>query len=54
VLNVPDDCRVEAAIAIGRLGDRSCLPENLQAREEPNGRRPLSETVLEGGFPPQP
>ena len=54
VLNVPDDCRVEAAIAIGRLGDRSCLPEDLQAREKPNGRRPLSETAMEGGFPPQP
>jgi nitroreductase len=52
VLNVPDDYRVEAAIAIGRLGDKSSLPENLQARENPSGRRPLSEIVLEGGFGP--
>jgi nitroreductase len=52
-LNVPDDYRVEAAVAIGRLGHKSSLPEPLRAREEPNGRRPLSETVLEGGFPPQ-
>jgi nitroreductase len=52
-LNVPDDYRVEAAIAVGRLGDKSSLPERLQALENPNGRRPLSETVLEGGFPPQ-
>jgi nitroreductase len=53
VLNVPDDYRVEAAVAIGRLGDKSNLPERLRAMENPNGRRPLSETVLEGGFPPQ-
>lgn len=53
-LNVPDDYRVEAAIAIGKLGDKSSLPEPLQALENPNGRRPLSETVLDGGFPPPP
>jgi nitroreductase len=51
-LHVPDDFRVEAAIAVGRLGDKSSLPEPLRAMENPNGRRPLSETVLEGGFPP--
>jgi nitroreductase len=51
-LNVPDDHRVEAAVAIGRLGEKSTLPARLQAMEAPNGRRPLSEMVLEGGFPP--
>jgi nitroreductase len=50
-LSVPDDYRIEAAIAIGRRGDKSTLPERLQTREAPNGRRPLAETVLEGGFP---
>ncbi|HEX3351021.1 MAG TPA: nitroreductase family protein [Acetobacteraceae bacterium] len=49
-LNVPMGCRVEAAIAIGRRGDKSILPEALQAREVPSDRKPLSETALEGGF----
>ena len=34
-LRVPDHCRVEAAIAIGKLGDKSSLPESLQAQEAP-------------------
>jgi hypothetical protein len=50
-LNVPDDYRVEAAIAIGRVGDKSILPESIRAREQPNGRNPQSDFVFEGGFP---
>jgi nitroreductase len=49
-LNVPADYRVEAAIAIGRRGDKSLLPEALQAREAPNGREPISFFAFEGGF----
>lgn len=49
-LDVPPGWRVEAAIAIGRPGDKSQLPESLQAREQPSPRRPLSETVFEGRF----
>jgi nitroreductase len=49
-LNVPDGYRVEAAIAIGRRGDKAILPEALQAREAPNGRRPVAETAVEGTF----
>ena len=49
-LNVPSDFRVEAAIVVGRPGDKSVLPEGLQARESPNGREPLSAIALEGGF----
>lgn len=51
-LNVPAGHRVEAAYAIGRRGDPATLPDQLRAREAPNDRRPLSETVFEGGFPP--
>ena len=40
--------RIEAAMAIGRLGDRESLPEPLKSREAPNGRKPLAETVFEG------
>ena len=47
-LGVPEQFRIEAAVAIGRRGDKSKLPEQLQAREAPNGRRPVSELIMEG------
>ncbi|WP_036262555.1 nitroreductase family protein [Methylocapsa aurea] len=50
-LNVPDDCRVEMAFALGRPGDKSTLPESLRARELPSSRNPQSTFVFEGGFP---
>jgi len=49
-LNVPAGYRVEAAVAIGRQGPKTLLPEALQAREAPSPRKPLSEFVFEGGF----
>jgi nitroreductase len=49
-LGVPEGYRVEAAIAIGKPGDKSVLPESLQAREVPSDRVPLSQLVHEGGF----
>lgn len=52
LLNIPSGYRVEAAVAIGRRGAASLLPEKLAARERPSDRRPLSELALEGGFPP--
>lgn len=50
VLNVPDDFDVEAMIAIGKPGDPSQLPQELQEREKPSGRKPLSEIICEGEF----
>ena len=49
-LNVPDDHQVEMAIALGRQGDRSKLPERYQGMEVPNVRKPISETTMAGGF----
>jgi hypothetical protein len=49
-LSVPDSFRIEAAIAIGKVGDKSKLPPELQAREAPNHRRDLAEFVMEGRF----
>ncbi len=49
-LGLPPGYRLEMAIAVGRRGDRSVLPEGLQAREAPSGRLPLSEIAFEGGF----
>lgn len=50
VLNVPDDFAVMAAYAIGYHGDKLQLPPELQEREVPSGRRPLIESIMEGGF----
>jgi nitroreductase len=49
-LNVPPGYRVETAIAIGRLGDKTMLPEPLQQRETPNGRDPVTSFATEGSF----
>lgn len=46
------DYRIEAAIAVGRLADRSTLSEALQAREVPSGRGPVSGFVFEGRISP--
>ena len=51
VLNVPDHFRIEAAVAIGRQGDRSTLAERLQDREVPSTREALTTITMEGGFP---
>lgn len=48
VAQVPDRFRIEAAVAIGYPGDKAALPEELQQREAPNGRRPVAETIFHG------
>ena len=50
-LGVPKDFHLNIAIAIGRQGPSSALPEPLQAREVPSQRRPLSAIAFEGAFP---
>jgi hypothetical protein len=50
VLYIPAEFQVEAMIAIGRQGPKEALPPEVQARENPNSRRPLTETVAEGKF----
>jgi nitroreductase len=49
-LGVPQGYRVECAIAVGRIGDPSSLPEQLRAREQPNDRHPVSAIAMEGRF----
>ncbi len=49
-LNVPEGYMVEAAYAVGHLGDPSQLPEALQAREQPSARLPLTQLAFEGSF----
>lgn len=52
-LNIPDEYRIEAAVAIGRQGDRATLTERLQDREAPSTREALATITMEGGFPPR-
>jgi hypothetical protein len=49
-LRIPDDFQVEAMAAVGRPGPKELLPEKLRARETPNDRRKLSQSVFEGPF----
>jgi nitroreductase len=49
-LEVPDDYQVVAMIAIGKRGPKEKLSSELQAREIPNTRKPLTEIVMEGRF----
>jgi len=49
-LNIPEEYQVEAMVAIGHPGSVEDLPELLQARETPNERRPLTQSVCEGPF----
>lgn len=49
-IDLPDDHAIEAVVVIGKVGDKSVLPETLQAREVPNDRMPLSQLASEGRF----
>ncbi|MGK5595057.1 MAG: nitroreductase family protein [Parachlamydiaceae bacterium] len=50
-LNIPDHFKIEAMIAIGKVGDKNTLSQTLQEREEPTQRRPIEEIVSRGHFP---
>jgi nitroreductase len=49
-LKIPEGFRVEAMAAVGKPGSKETLPEKLQAKESPNDRRKLSESICEGPF----
>lgn len=49
-LGVPDRFRIEAAVAIGKQGDKSILPEGLAKGEQPSGRKPIEEFAFAGNF----
>jgi nitroreductase len=52
VLGVPEEYDIIAVVAIGKPGDKSQLPADVQAKEVPSTRRRLGETVMEGKFRP--
>lgn len=50
-LGVPEDeFDAEAMIAVGERADPDTLPDDLEEREEPSGRKPLDEIVFSGRF----
>lgn len=49
-LGVPAHFRVEAAIALGRIGDPAILTESQRARETPSGRKRREEIAYPGDF----
>jgi nitroreductase len=50
VLEIPKEFQVEAMIVLGKEGPKEALPPQIQEREKPSQRRPLSETIMEGKF----
>jgi nitroreductase len=49
-LGLPDDIRLEAAVAIGRRDDPDRLPEGLRGREAPSGRKTIDEIAIRGNY----
>lgn len=49
-LNVPDEFEVKAMFAIGKKTSKESLPPELQEKESPSTRKPLSEIISEGVF----
>lgn len=50
VLNVPEDYDVEAMAAVGKLGRKEDLPEELGKREVPSTRKTVKEIARQGKF----
>jgi nitroreductase len=49
-LKIPQDFEVNAMAVVGKPGDPQLPPESVRAREQPNDRRPVSQSVREGPF----
>jgi nitroreductase len=49
-LDISDDYHINIAVAIGKQGDKTMLPPDLQAREAPTTRHPIGHFVSEGVF----
>ncbi len=48
ILDAPEHAHLHVAVAIGKVGDKSTLPEERQKTEYPNARKPLSELAAKG------
>jgi hypothetical protein len=50
-LGIPDDCRIEVMVAVGRPAPPETLSPKLREREVPSQRRKINDTVFEGKWP---
>lgn len=50
VCKVPSDYQIEAMVAIGKRGKKEDLPQEMQKKETPSTRKPLSEIIMRGTF----
>ncbi len=50
MLDLPSDHEVQMMIAIGKRGKKELLTKDLQDKEVPSDRKPLSAIVMEGKF----
>ena len=50
VLEIPSEYELQAVIAIGYQGKKEVLSEALQSREQPSGRKELSDILFEGSL----
>ena len=49
-LDIPEDYKIEAMIAVGKKGNKNDLPEFLKEREVLSGRNKVESFVFEGKF----
>lgn len=49
-LGVPNGWRIDAAFAVGRMGDPANLPDFLREREVKSDRKPIDEVAYPGNF----
>ena len=50
ILSLPENLKLEAAIAVGYQGHPDTLPDMLKGRETPSQRQPLSAMAFKGRF----
>lgn len=49
-LGLPEDVHPHAVVMVGRKASPDVLPEDLRARETPNGRNPIESFIFHGKF----
>lgn len=49
-LDLPEGLHIEAAVALGRMGNPDNLAEDLKGREKPSTRQPLSAFAFKGRY----
>ena len=50
LLKIPEDYEVLAMFAVGKMGSKDSLPQDLKDKEAPSQRKPVSEFTFEGVF----